>query len=66
MATQAVSPTDAELEVRDSWVPMIVIAMGQMLMSFNVADNPATSRAASRRGSELPPRHRPPWTGSAT
>jgi hypothetical protein len=27
-------------EVQDSWVPMIVIAMGQMLMSFNVAALP--------------------------
>ena len=42
MATQAVSPTGAEAEVRDSWVPMIVIAMGQALMSFNVAAMPVS------------------------
>ena len=29
-------------EVQDSWVPMIVIAMGQMLMSFNVAALPVS------------------------
>jgi MFS family permease len=32
----------AETELRDSWVPMIVIAMGQMLMSFNVAAIPVS------------------------
>jgi MFS family permease len=42
MATQTVSPTSAELETRDSWVPMIAIAMGQMLMSFNVAAIPVS------------------------
>ena len=45
MATQAVSVASGEADVRDSWVPMIVIAMGQMLMSFNVAAIPV-SRAA--------------------
>jgi MFS family permease len=29
-------------EVRDSWIPMIVIAMGQALMSFNVAAIPVS------------------------
>ena len=29
-------------ETRDSWIPMIVIAMGQMLMSFNVASLPVS------------------------
>jgi MFS family permease len=29
-------------DVRDSWLPMIVIAMGQMLMSFNVAALPVS------------------------
>jgi MFS family permease len=42
MATQVLSPTTAEAEVRDSWVPMIVIAMGQMLMSFNVSAIPVS------------------------
>jgi MFS family permease len=42
MATQTVSPASAEVEVRDSWVPMIVIAMGQMLMSFNVSAIPVS------------------------
>ena len=34
--------TTADSDVRDSWVPMIVIAMGQMLMSFNVAAIPVS------------------------
>ena len=29
-------------EARDSWLPMIIIAMGQMLMSFNVAALPVS------------------------
>jgi len=40
------TPTDLSAneheETRDSWVPMIVIAMGQMLMSFNVAAIPVS------------------------
>ena len=28
------------VEVRESWVPMIAIALGQMIMSFNVASLP--------------------------
>jgi MFS family permease len=42
MAVQDISPPITEAEVRDSWVPMIVIAMGQMLMSFNVAAIPVS------------------------
>src|SRR5262245_64832059 len=42
MATATVAPTTTETEVRDPWVPMIVIAMGQMLMSFNVAAIPVS------------------------
>ncbi len=42
MATQTLSPTRLDAEVRDSWVPMIVIALGQMLMSFNVAAIPVS------------------------
>ena len=34
--------TSAAAEPQDSWVPMIVIAMGQMLMSFNVAALPVS------------------------
>jgi hypothetical protein len=30
----------SETEARDSWVPMITIALGQVLMSFNVASLP--------------------------
>src|SRR6516164_64983 len=44
MATATVSPPSTDVEVRDSWVPMIVIAMGQMLMSFNLAANPGAIR----------------------
>ena len=40
MATQP--ETLADDEVQESWVPMIVIAMGQMLMSFNVAALPVS------------------------
>src|SRR5262245_4533245 len=36
MTTQAGSPPRVDTEGRDSWLPMIVIAMGQALMSFNV------------------------------
>ena len=28
------------IETRESWVPMMAIALGQMLMSFNVASLP--------------------------
>src|SRR5262249_40220015 len=42
MATATVSPPVVETEVRDPWLPMIVIAMGQMLMSFNVAAIPVS------------------------
>jgi len=38
MATAYVSPDQAE--ARESWVPMIAIALGQMIMSFNVASLP--------------------------
>jgi hypothetical protein len=30
----------AQTEARDSWMPMITIALGQILMSFNVASLP--------------------------
>jgi MFS family permease len=33
---------NTEKEVQASWLPMIVIAMGQMLMSFNVAALPVS------------------------
>jgi MFS family permease len=42
MATATVSPPIPETEKRDSWLPMIVIAMGQMLMSFNVSAIPVS------------------------
>jgi MFS family permease len=42
MATTVASAAKAEAEVRDSWVPMVVIALGQMLMSFNVAAIPVS------------------------
>ncbi|CNC01262.1 MFS transporter [Yersinia pseudotuberculosis] len=38
MANQSVSRTGAE--VKESWVPMITIALAQILMSFNVASLP--------------------------
>jgi MFS family permease len=42
MASKKESTSLPEQEMRDSWVPMIVIAMGQMLMSFNVAALPVS------------------------
>ncbi|MBA4029312.1 MAG: MFS transporter [Planctomyces sp.] len=41
MASESLLPAD-NTEVRDSWIPMIVIAMGQALMSFNVAAIPVS------------------------
>ena len=41
MTNPAPNPLDSN-EARDSWLPMIVIAMGQMLMSFNVAALPVS------------------------
>lgn len=40
MATQAMSIDGIHHEARASWVPMIAIALGQMIMSFNVASLP--------------------------
>jgi len=42
MTAQAASATGVRDEVQESWVPMIVIAMAQMLMSFNVAALPVS------------------------
>jgi MFS family permease len=42
MSTKAVSNTGSDIEENASWLPMIVIAMGQMLMSFNVAALPVS------------------------
>jgi MFS family permease len=42
MAKHNDNATAAQAEMRDSWAPMIVIAMGQMLMSFNVAAIPVS------------------------
>src|SRR5947207_5683307 len=40
MTTQTISTLHTESEAQDSWVPMIAIALGQVLMSFNVASLP--------------------------
>jgi MFS family permease len=42
MAANASAANTLDDERRDSWVPMIVIALGQMLMSFNVAAIPVS------------------------
>jgi MFS family permease len=42
MAANASAANAFDSETRDSWLPMIVIAMGQMLMSFNVAAIPVS------------------------
>src|SRR6185437_9538250 len=40
MASQAISIDHGHDEAQASWVPMIAIALGQMIMSFNVASLP--------------------------
>lgn len=40
MTTASVSTIRPDAEVQESWLPMIVIALGQVLMSFNVASLP--------------------------
>ena len=40
MATQSTLVTNAPAATQASWVPMIAIALGQMIMSFNVASLP--------------------------
>lgn len=42
MTARAAGATARAQEVQASWVPMIVIAMGQMLMSFNVSALPVS------------------------
>jgi MFS family permease len=42
MARKSSATTTLDNEARASWIPMIVIAMGQMLMSFNVAAIPVS------------------------
>jgi predicted MFS family arabinose efflux permease len=40
MTAAAAAPVSPEAEVRESWMPMIAIALGQAIMSFNVASLP--------------------------
>jgi hypothetical protein len=40
MSVQAVPIPDTQSEAHASWVPMIAIALGQMILSFNVASLP--------------------------
>jgi predicted MFS family arabinose efflux permease len=40
MASDAVSNSVSDIEQAESWLPMIAIALGQALMSFNVASLP--------------------------
>lgn len=42
MTTATVAPASTLDEQRDPWLPMVVIAMGQALMSFNVAAIPVS------------------------
>src|SRR5215468_4058760 len=42
MSVQAIPAQHAETEVRASWVPMIAIALSQIIMSFNVAALPVS------------------------
>jgi MFS family permease len=54
MTTQASLPLAAGGDERQSWVPMVVIAMGQALMSFNVAAIPI-SMSGMVRSFDTPP-----------
>ncbi len=40
MTSVAAAPASHQAEIRESWVPMIAIALGQAIMSFNVASLP--------------------------
>src|SRR4051794_6669711 len=40
MTTQTISTPHTESEAQESWLPMVAIALGQVLMSFNVASLP--------------------------
>jgi len=40
MSAQSTLNAKSDIETRESWVPMIAIALGQVLMSFNVASLP--------------------------
>ena len=40
MTAQAIPVPDAQPEEQASWAPMIAIALGQMIMSYNVASLP--------------------------
>src|SRR5262244_3488105 len=40
MTAQSLTSVTADVEARQSWVPMIAIALGQSIMSFNVASLP--------------------------
>src|SRR5271166_2688549 len=40
MSTQSVSVAGAQSEPQASWVPMIAIALGQVMMTYNVASLP--------------------------
>jgi hypothetical protein len=44
MSVQAVAVSAEQSELKTSWVPMIAIALGQMIMSFNVASLPSKLR----------------------
>jgi MFS family permease len=41
-AAETIRAKDVDDEMQDSWLPMVVIAMGQMLMSFNVSAIPVS------------------------
>jgi predicted MFS family arabinose efflux permease len=40
MKAQTIASTDTDATAQQSWIPMIAIAFGQMIMSFNVASLP--------------------------
>jgi MFS family permease len=40
--TTATAPAASRAEIRESWIPMIAIALGQVIMSFNVAALPVS------------------------
>jgi predicted MFS family arabinose efflux permease len=54
MSVQSMSSPSAESQAQESWVPMIAIALGQMIMSFNVASLPV-ALGGMVKSFEVPP-----------
>lgn len=73
MSAQSAVGSKSITESRESWVPMIAIALGQVLMSFNVASLPVALSGmvnsfgvppAVRRVARISRRCRSVWSGA--